>query len=110
MVAIVRGSSDEKAAERLRSGFDSGDPQLLQRFDALSKHLVVYAGVLHASDLLCQSNASQVSCICPWIVQKTVDLLPKTKQTRCGKVCIGHVLMGIFSCVFAPAHVLRQKH
>ncbi|BDA50881.1 Carboxylic acid reductase [Coccomyxa sp. Obi] len=46
VVAIVRGSSDEKAAERLRSGFDSGDPQLLQRFDALSKHLVVYAGDL----------------------------------------------------------------
>ena len=47
MVAIVRGSSDEKAAERLRSGFDSGDPKLLQRFDALSKHLVVYAGSQH---------------------------------------------------------------
>ncbi len=45
VVAIVRGSSDEKAAERLRAGFDSGDATLLQRYDTLSKHLTVYAGV-----------------------------------------------------------------
>lgn len=44
MVAVVRGASDEKAAERLRAGFDSGDPALLQRFDALAKHLTVYSG------------------------------------------------------------------
>lgn len=52
VVAIVRGSSDEKATERLRAGFDSGDAKLLQRYDALSKHLVVYAGAPSATEPL----------------------------------------------------------
>ena len=45
MVAVVRGSSDSAAYLRLRAGYDSGDPELLQVFDVLARtHLRVYAG------------------------------------------------------------------
>ena len=45
VVAVVRGNSDDAAYSRLRAGYDSGDPSLLQIFDNLAaKHLKVYAG------------------------------------------------------------------
>ena len=45
VVAIVRGNGDDAAYSRLRSGYDSGDPDLLKIFDDLAaKHLKVYAG------------------------------------------------------------------
>ena len=45
VVAVVRGNSAKAACLRLRAGYDSGDPKLLQVFDDLaSKHLRVYAG------------------------------------------------------------------
>ena len=45
VVAVVRGASDEVAFSRLRAGYDSGAPELLETFDALAKkHLRVYAG------------------------------------------------------------------
>ena len=45
VVAVVRGSSDKAAYSRLRAGYDTGDPELLQVFDDLArKHLRVYAG------------------------------------------------------------------
>jgi thioester reductase-like protein len=45
VVAIVRGTSDEQAAQRLRSGYESGDNELLSVFNSLSaKHLIVLAG------------------------------------------------------------------
>ena len=44
-MAVVRGSSDEEAARRLRAGYDSGDQDLLTTFDSLSaQYLTVYAG------------------------------------------------------------------
>ena len=50
VIGIVRGNSDEAAAERLRAGFDSGDADLLATYDALSaEHLTVYAGTCHIS-------------------------------------------------------------
>ena len=46
IVAVVRGGSDEEAARRLRVGYDSGDPDLLAKFDSLSaQYLTVYAGM-----------------------------------------------------------------
>ncbi len=45
MIAVVRGSSDQDAAQRLRAAYDGADPELLAAFDSLSKHhLTVYAG------------------------------------------------------------------
>lgn len=45
-MAIVRGNGDEAAWSRLRAGYDSGDPELLSKFDSLaSQHLQVYAGM-----------------------------------------------------------------
>ena len=45
MAAVVRGNGDKAAQARLRAGYDSGDPELLQAFDDLArKHLRVYAG------------------------------------------------------------------
>ena len=45
VVAIVRGNGDDAAYSRLRSGYDSGDPELLKIFnDLAAKHLKVYAG------------------------------------------------------------------
>ena len=45
MVAVVRGSGNEAAYSRLRAGYNSGDPELLQVFDDLARaHLRVYAG------------------------------------------------------------------
>lgn len=77
MVAIVRGSSDEKAAERLRSGFYSGDPQLLQRFDALSKHLAVYAGLHPNCITVSELMHYSVLCTCPWLVVSWHETLDK---------------------------------
>ena len=49
VVAIVRAGSDQEAARRLRSSFDSGDADLLRTYDALSaKHLTVYTGMAPA--------------------------------------------------------------
>ena len=45
MAAVVRGSGDDAARSRLRSGFDTGDADLLATFDRLSQgHLKVFAG------------------------------------------------------------------
>ena len=44
-MAVVRGNSDKAAYLRLRAGYDSGDPNLLQVFDDLAReHLRVHAG------------------------------------------------------------------
>ena len=46
MAAVVRGGSDDAARSRLRSGFDTGDADLLTTFDRLSQgRLKVFAGV-----------------------------------------------------------------
>ena len=46
MAAVVRGGSDDAARSRLRSGFDTGDADLLATFDRLSQGcLKVFAGV-----------------------------------------------------------------
>ncbi|MFH9424045.1 carboxylic acid reductase [Streptomyces sp. NPDC017529] len=45
LVCVVRGSTDESARERLDTAFDSGDPELLQRYhDLAAQHLEVVAG------------------------------------------------------------------
>ena len=45
VVAVVRGSGDKAAYLRLRAGYDTGDPELLQVFDDLARRrLRVYAG------------------------------------------------------------------
>ena len=80
MVAIVRGSRDEKAAERLRAGFDSGDAKLLQRYDALSKHLVVYAGAPSATKplhILTNSMSLGSYCIEVAIMTMLLGILPE---------------------------------
>ena len=46
MAAVVRGGSDDAARSRLRSGFDTGDADLLATFDRLSQGcLKVFAGM-----------------------------------------------------------------
>ena len=46
MIAVVRGSSDADAAQRLRTAYDGADADLLATFDDLSaQHLTVYAGM-----------------------------------------------------------------
>ena len=69
MVAVVRGASDEVAFSRLRAGYDSGAPELLETFDALAKkHLRVYAGQQRPAYALCTPCASseglKPTCIC----------------------------------------------
>ncbi len=50
--AIVRAKSEDEAGERLRGSFNTGDPELLELFDSLSKdHLSVHAGAAHAHTL-----------------------------------------------------------
>ncbi|MFE7659319.1 carboxylic acid reductase [Streptomyces celluloflavus] len=45
LVCLVRGSTDEQARTRLDAAFDSGDPELLQRYhDLAAEHLEVIAG------------------------------------------------------------------
>ena len=45
MVAVVRGSGDDVAAQRLRAGYATGDADLLDEFDRLAEgRLQVYAG------------------------------------------------------------------
>ncbi|BDA45159.1 Carboxylic acid reductase [Coccomyxa sp. Obi] len=47
VIAVVRGSSDENAAQRLRTAYESVDADLMDTFDALSSgRLTVYAGDL----------------------------------------------------------------
>ena len=47
MVTVVRGSGDDAARSRLRSGYDTGDAELLATFDRLAEgRLKVFAGVL----------------------------------------------------------------
>ena len=48
MVAVVRGSGDDAAAQRLRAGYATGDAELLAEFDRLAEgRLQVYAGARH---------------------------------------------------------------
>ena len=59
MVAVVRGTSDDAAFLRLRAGYDSGAPELLEAFDALAKkHLRVYAGQQRPVQAICAHPAS----------------------------------------------------
>lgn len=45
VIAVVRGSSNENAAQRLRAAYDSVDTDLIETFDALRLgRLTVYAG------------------------------------------------------------------
>lgn len=47
VICIARGNDDESARQRVSEVFDSGDPDLLQRFQALAeRHLEVLAGDL----------------------------------------------------------------
>ena len=47
MVTVVRGSGDDAARSRLRSGYDTGDAELLATFDRLAEgRLKVFAGLL----------------------------------------------------------------
>ncbi|MFF8784312.1 thioester reductase domain-containing protein [Streptomyces sp. NPDC015125] len=49
---MVRGSTDELARARLDAAFDSGDPELLQRYRGLAaEHLEVIAGDIGEADL-----------------------------------------------------------
>ena len=58
-MAVVRGTSDEAAFLRLRAGYDSGAPELLEAFDALAeKHLRVYAGQPRPTHAVCIPCAS----------------------------------------------------
>jgi len=51
VVAVVRGSGDDAAAQRLRAGFATGDAELLAEFDRLAEgRLQVYAGASHDPD------------------------------------------------------------
>ena len=44
---MVRGSGDDAARSRLRSGYDTGDAELLATFDRLAEgRLKVFAGLL----------------------------------------------------------------
>ena len=46
MAAVVRGGSDDAARSRLRSGFNTGDADLVATYDRLSQGcLKVFAGV-----------------------------------------------------------------
>ena len=64
VIGIVRGNSDEAAAERLRAGFDSGDADLLATYDALSaEHLTVYAGTCHISVWLLSELHAPNACL-----------------------------------------------
>ena len=50
--AIVRARTGDEARQRLRASFNSGDSELLQLFDTLSRnHLVVHAGDIPAHTL-----------------------------------------------------------
>ncbi|MFF8786043.1 carboxylic acid reductase [Streptomyces sp. NPDC015125] len=52
LVCVVRGSTDELARARLDAAFDSGDPELLQRYRGLAaEHLEVIAGDIGEADL-----------------------------------------------------------
>ncbi|MEV0278077.1 thioester reductase domain-containing protein [Streptomyces sp. NPDC050610] len=52
LVCVVRGSTDEAARARLDAAFDSGDPELLQHYQALAaEHLEVVAGDIGKADL-----------------------------------------------------------
>lgn len=62
---IVRAKSGDEARERLRASFDTGDAELLQLFDALSRdHLVVHAGaaLAHALRRL-QTSCSPITAV-----------------------------------------------
>ena len=62
VIAIVRGKSDDAARTRLRSGYDSGDAELLALYDRLSgAHLSVYAGQFPWLNTIQSSGAS--NCI-----------------------------------------------
>ena len=59
VIAIVRGKSDDAARTRLRSGYDSGDAELLALYDRLSgTHLSVYAGQFPWLNTIQSSGAS----------------------------------------------------
>ena len=52
LICLVRAGSDAEARRRLRATFDSGDDELLRRFDELAaEHLVVVAGDKGEADL-----------------------------------------------------------
>ncbi|MFE4016249.1 carboxylic acid reductase [Streptomyces sp. NPDC059101] len=52
LVCVVRGSTAELARTRLDAAFDSGDPELLQRYhDLAGEHLEVVAGDIGEADL-----------------------------------------------------------
>ena len=44
LICLVRGTADAAARDRLDKVFDSGDPGLLRRYQALAQHLQVIAG------------------------------------------------------------------
>ena len=47
VATVVRGSGDDAARSRLRSGYDTGDAELLATFDRLAEgRLKVFAGLL----------------------------------------------------------------
>ena len=59
VVAVVRATSDEAAFSRLRAGYDSGAPDLLEAFDTLAKkHLRVYTGQQQPTHAVCIPPAS----------------------------------------------------
>ena len=69
LIAIVRGTDAEAAGTRLEEVFDSGDPQLLQRFRALSAdHLKVIVGDIG------EPNLGLDQATWEWLAQ-SVDLI-----------------------------------
>ncbi|WP_424186246.1 carboxylic acid reductase [Actinokineospora sp. G85] len=51
LLCVVRGTDAESARARLDTAFDSGDPELLQRYRALADNLTVLAGDISEPDL-----------------------------------------------------------
>ena len=79
VVTVVRGTGDDAARSRLRSGYDTGDAGLLETFDRLAEgRLKVFAGAPRASARTPQTSVracTKSACALPMLLVYSESLL-----------------------------------